>query len=386
MSGFKTVDGDDFERMYMTTTDLVDQFVGQQLWAWGQNNSGQLGNGTITNTSSPVTVAGGGINWKQVAGRHSHAVAIKTDGTLWTWGYNSVGQLGDNTTTNRSSPGTTVVGGTNWKQVSASYVFTAAVKTDGTLWTWGYNAKGQLGDGTTTSRTSPVTTAGGGTNWKQVSCGDYHVAAVKTDGTLWAWGNGYSNYGQLGDGTTTSRTSPVTTAGGGTNWKQVSCGYNHTAAIKTDGTLWVWGRNDYGQLGNSTITNTSSPITPISGEATNWKQVSCGYRFTLAIKTDGTLWAWGKNNVGQLGNSTITNTSSPITPISAGTNWKQVSCGYDYTTAIKTDGTLWTWGNNTTGQLGDNTTTARSSPGTTVAGGTNWKQVSCGYFTAAIGI
>ena len=197
---------------------------------------------------------------------------------LWTWGYNVHGELGDGTTTSRSSPGTTAGGGTNWKQVAGRTYHTAAIKTDGTLWTWGYNGYGVLGDGTLTSRLSPITTAGGGTNWKQVSCGVFHTAAVKTDGTLWTCG--YNGYGGLGDGTTTSRRSPGTTAGGGTNWKQVACGFAHTAAIKTDGTLWTWGSNAYGGLGVPDYR--SSPGTTAGG-GTNWKQVALGNYHTAAI-------------------------------------------------------------------------------------------------------
>ena len=172
------------------------------------------------------------------------------------------------------------------------------------------------------------------------------------------------------------------TIAAGTNWKQVSCGGYHTVAIKTDGTLWLWGDNSNGQLGDSTIADRSSPVQTIAG-GTSWKQVSCGARHSAAIKTDGTLWTWGDNGAGQLGDNTITNRSSPVQTIAAGTNWKQVSCSYSNMAAIKTDGTLWTWGNNGGGQLGDNSTTRKSSPVQTIAGGTNWKQASCGQTHAA---
>jgi alpha-tubulin suppressor-like RCC1 family protein len=155
----------------------------------------------------------------------------------------------------------------------------AAVKTDGTLWTWGYNIGGRLGTGNTDDHYSPATTAGGGTNWKQVavsSAGTGMVGAIKNDGTLWTWG--YGNNGQLGDGTTTDRSSPGTTAGGGTNWKQIGTpgapgvSGGNACAIKTDGTLWTWGRNNNNQLGDGTTTDRSSPGTTVGG-ITNWKQV-----------------------------------------------------------------------------------------------------------------
>ena len=364
-----------------TVTDFSDVFISRDmfsdggLWSWGHNNLGQLGDNTTVYKSSPVQTIAGGTNWKQVACGVYHTSAIKTDGTLWTWGYNSFGQLGDNTTAWRSSPVQTISAGTNWKQVACGVYHTSAIKTDGSLWTWGYNPYGQLGDNTTVDKSSPVQTVAGGTNWKQVACGYYHTSAIKTDGSLWTWGN--NNYGQLGDNTNTAKSSPVQTISAGTNWKQIACGGYHTTAIKTDGTLWTWGYNSQGQLGDNTTAWRSSPVQTIAG-GTNWKQVACGSGHTSAIKTDGTLWTWGYNGYGQLGDNTIVSKSSPVQTIAGGTNWKQVACGSNHTSAIKTDGTLWTWGYNYSGQLGDNTQVNKSSPVQTISAGTNWKQVACG--------
>ena len=361
---------------------LVDTFKQAGLWVWGRNSYGQLGDNSVSNKSSPVQTVSGGTNWKLIVCGSYHTAAIKTDGTLWTWGSNYFGQLGDNSITNRSSPVQTVSAGTNWKQVAGGLYHTAAIKTDGTLWAWGRNSYGQLGDNTRTSRYSPVQTVSGGTNWKQVSCSEYHTAAIKTDGTLWTWGRNF--YGQLGDNSITNRSSPVQTVSGGTNWKLIACGTGHTAAIKTDGTLWTWGSNSDGQLGDNSVSNRSSPVQTVSA-GTNWKQVACGQYHTAAIKTDGTLWTWGRNFYGQLGDNSITNRSSPVQTVSGGTNWKLIACGTGHTAAIKTDGTLWTWGSNSDGQLGDNSVSNRSSPVQTVSAGTNWKQVACGqYHTACI--
>ena len=416
------------------------------LWTWGNGYYGRLGNNISSSRfDTPITTFAGGTTWKQVSTGNNHCAAIKTDGTLWTWGNGSSGQLGDNTTTNKSTPVTTFTGGTNWKQVSSGVNYCAAIKTDGTLWTWGSSpsittnilarifgttilfpvlisstwadtatgvaeelytfaggrfhsagiktdgtlwtwgnnaygltASGQLGIGdSTTNRSTPVTTFAGGTTRKQVSCGYYHSAAIKTDGTLWTWGNG-SN-GRLGNNATTNKSTPVTTFAGGTTWKQVSAGTLHTAAIKTDGTLWTWGTGNNGQLGNKDIISIQTPVTTFAG-GTTWKQVAAGESHTAAIKTDGTLWTWGTATSRQLGNGSISGTrSTPVTTFAGGTNWNQVSCGALHTAAIKTDGTLWTWGTVTSGQLGNGATlTACSTPVTTFAGGTTWKQVSAG--------
>jgi len=367
-----------------------DLFSQGGLWLWGNNFYNSLGDNTAVNKSSPVQTVAGGTNWKQVACGGHGAASIKTDGTLWLWGNNSFqggGQLGDNTIDSKSSPVQTVAGGTNWKQVASGYAYTTCIKTDGTLWTWGSNDYGELGDNTIVSKSSPIQTVAGGTNWKQVAANKNFngstIASIKTDGTLWLWGD--NTYGQLGDNTTTWKSSPIQTVAGGTNWKQVACGFNYTACIKTDGTLWLWGYNAVASLGDNTTVNKSSPIQTISG-GTNWKQVSGGSAHTAAIKTDGTLWLWGDNQFGQLGETNIGRRSSPIQTVAGGTNWKQVACGEFYTAAIKTDGTLWLWGRNNSGQLGDNTSLdSKSSPVQTVAGGTNWKQVAAGNsHTAAI--
>jgi alpha-tubulin suppressor-like RCC1 family protein len=375
---------DDIEDYFVTDYLLIDQYIGDTLWTWGNNGAGQLGINATTDRSTPVTTFLGENNWKSITGGYYHTVALKTDGTLWTWGSNTAGQLGINATTNRSTPVTTILGGTNWKSVSAGNSHTAAIKTDGTLWVWGLNGKGYLGINNTNNRSTPVTTILGGTNWKSVSAGSNHTSAIKTDGTLWLWGD--NGYGYLGINNTNNRSTPVTTILGGTNWKSVSAGSNHTSAIKTDGTLWVWGASGIipipfnvivanGQLGTNDNINKSIPVTTILG-GTYWKSVTSGGGHTIAIKTDGTLWTWGRNNSGQLGINEATDRSTPVTTILGGTNWKRVSSGYSYTAAIKTDGTLWNWGRNNSGQLGINAATDRRTPVTTILGGTNWKSTS----------
>jgi alpha-tubulin suppressor-like RCC1 family protein len=308
------------------------------------------------------------------------------DAGLWIWGRNTGGSVGDNTLIARSSPVQTASRGTNWKQIETTFTSGAGIKTDGTLWLWGDNFYGSLGVGGSAARSSPIQILTGGNNWKQVSgfsASIVYFHAVKTDGTLWTWG--YNTDARLGTNDTLHRSSPTQIFGGGTNWKTVSVGNNFSGAIKTDGTLWMWGRNDFGQLGNDTVIARSSPV-QVTG--TNWRNVSCaesqvsGTGFTAAIKTDGTLWTWGRAQWGVLGNSDpFTNRSSPVQV--SGTNWKQVVTGQLHVAAIKTDGTLWTWGNNEFGTLGTNNVVSRSLPGQTVSGGTNWKEVSGSSFSIA---
>jgi alpha-tubulin suppressor-like RCC1 family protein len=395
-TGFFTTDPNtnklqDLSQRYVTKSYLLDVYpnIASQLgnrtspgfYAWGVNGSGQLGLGDIVHRSSPVQV-GSLTNWKQVAagggsGGGGYVAAIKNDGTLWSHGQNTNGQLGLGDRTARSSPvqvGTL----TNWKLVSAGQYDTMAITYDGALWAiGGRNIIGALGLNDTNTRSSPVQ-VGSLTNWKSVTVGGSFSAAVKTDGTIWTWG--INTHGQLGLGDRTARSSPVQ-VGTLTNWRLVNTGQYHTVAIKTDGTLWTWGRNQFGQLGLGDIVHRSSPVQV--GSLTNWKLVVGGYYHTAAIKTDGTLWGWGQATNGRLGDGTGTSKSSPI-QVGSLTDWRQVAAGLQHGAAVKTDGTLWTWGGNANGQLGDNTATGKTSP-VRVGSLTNWKLVDCGwYHTTAI--
>lgn len=446
-----------------------------RLWAWGGNQRGQLGLGDTLNRSSPVQV-GTATDWQKVfAGgsiAYGESFAIKTDGSLYSWGYNNNGQLGSGTTLNRSSPAQ-IGAGSTWVYMAmgtGSNAFALGMKSDLTLWAWGRNLYGQLGQNDTINRSSPVQIAG---SWAVVSsCTNAgHAMGLKTDGKLYVWGNGGS--GQIGNSSTTSRSSPVQF--GTDTWTAIGCGPNHSTAIKStggwygcgagtsgelgnggvsrssfilvgtdsgyldtacgyvnsfrlalNGTLQCTGYNVAGQLGigstgtastfNTVTTNSgqwtaiypgiqqtlgftngsgreaylwgdgshgeyggfnsfyrSAPVqitsavdeiynSPVQvGTDTNWKYTANGALHVLAVKTDGTMWAWGLNSSGQLGNGTTLNTSSPI-QIGSDTNWASVTAAGDFSFAIKDDFTLWSWGINSQGQLGINTTSRRSTP------------------------
>jgi alpha-tubulin suppressor-like RCC1 family protein len=346
------------------------------LYTWGKNNYGQLGTNDISNRSSPTQV-GTSSNWSaNVSSALESTLIIKTDGTLWAWGRNTTGVLGQNDTNHRSSP-TQVGTGTDWSKLSdtvtgAGTEVVFAIKTNGTLWGWGNGTRwGNLGLGTTYNSRSSPTQIGALTNWSEVSCNGDTTLAVKNDGTLWSWGsNFYAALGQGVNGTSPSadhRSSPVQLASS-TDWSKVFISHpsaGSVLAIKTNGTLWGWGRNYWGTLGKNTsgqslpetVNNSPAQI----GAGTNWLTCSMtSYAHVAALKTDGTLWLWGHNDTGQLGFNDINARSSP-TQLGINT-WTKIKSGIYHTTAVRSDGTIWSIGQNDTGQLGLNNTIYRSSP------------------------
>ena len=374
-----------FEDKYVQFTEVGLPFPETRgaLWSWGTNLNATLGLGDSVHRSSPVQV-GTLTTWSEVATEGFYvAHAISSNGSLWTWGSGNVyGEIGLNGSPTGAATPVQIGALTNWSKISTTGISVISLKTDGTIWTWGQNGNGELGLGDRTHRSSP-TQVGSLTNWSKVyaagpaTSASGNMLAVKTDGTLWAWGVNTS--GQLGLGDTTSRSSPVQ-VGALTNWKEVSGGNGFSIAIKTDGTLWAWGSGGFGSLGLGNTTSVSSPVQV--GSLTDWNKISSYKYHTLAIKTDGTMWSWGYNFYGSLGLGDRVHRSSPV-QVGALTNWKEISTGEDTSAAIKTDGTLWTWGDNTRGVLGLGDTTGRSSP-VQVGSLTNWIRISIGYSGLAI--
>ena len=291
--------------------------------------------------------------WQTVSAGQHHTLAIKTDGTLWSWGRNTYGQLGDGTNTDKNIP-TQVGSDNNWSSISAGGIdyldFSLAIKTDGTLWAWGRNNEAQLGNGNYTSTNTPIQ-IGNSADWTSISAGGNFSIAIKTNGTLWTWG--LNNYGQLGLGNISiiGKNSPFQ-IGTDNTWNKVELGDYFALAIKTNGTLWSWGRNEKGQLGDA---STADKISPVQiGNNTNWQILSAGSSHSAAIKNDGTLWCWGRNAEGQLGDGTVVNKSYPI-QIGSATTWRKISAGGYHNVAILSNGTAKSWGWNGSKQLGNGT-------------------------------
>jgi len=335
--------------------------TGDGVLCWGDNGAGQLGDGTMTNRLTPTAVSGLASGVTAVAVGQYHTCALKAGGVMC-WGYNGFGQLGDGTTTNRSTP-TAVSGLASGATSVAGYSHTCAVTMGGGVLCWGFNVSGQLGDGTTTNRSTP-TASGLASGVTSVAAGDSHTCALTTAGGVLCWGRPYS--GQLGDGTTMDRSTPTPVSGLSSGATSVAAGSSHTCALTTAGGVLCWGFNDGGQLGDGTTTNRSTP-TAVSGLASGAAAISAGWRHTCALTTGGGVMCWGRNDWGQLGSGTATYQSTPTAVSGLASGATSVAAGYSHTCAVTMGGGVLCWGSNAYGQLGDGTTTSRRTP-TAVSG------------------
>lgn len=324
------------------------------VWSVGSAGSGQIGDGTSSPSKSTLVPVIGANSFIQISAGLTYTTALKADGSVWAWGANSSGQLGDGTNLAKSVP-TASIGGHSFIQIGLNEfnVTTCALKSDGSVWTWGSNSSGRLGDGTTAVNTSSPIQVIGGHSFIQIGSS----LALKADGSAWGWGG--NTAGQLADGTNISKSSPVA-AIGGHSFIQILSGSSHTLALKSNGSAWGWGSNPSGALGDGTSVNKSSPVQVIGGHS--FVQVAAGGNTSFALKEDGSAWAWGSGFDGQLGDGTIfVNKSSPVQVI-GGHSFIQIEGGEGHTYALKANGTTWAWGQNTSGELGDGTTSGKSSP------------------------
>lgn len=320
---------------------------------WGANGYGQLGNGSTTSSSAPVSVSGlTGVT--AIASGREFTMALKSDGTVWTWGRNGDGQLGDGSFIDRPTP-VQVSGLTGVTAIAAGSFHSMAIKSDGTVTAWGFNGYGQMGVGNvaTTRYNTPVQVSGlAGVT--AIAGGYYHSVAVKNDGTVYTWGG--NAYGQGSPGSTYL----PTLVSGLTGVTAIRCGASYNVALKSDGTVMAWGSNPSGQLGDGTIIDRTTPV-QVSGLTGVTKIDTGAGDHAIALKSDGTAWLWGYNSNGQLGDGTITNRTTPV-QVSGLTGATAIAAGVSHSAALKNDGTVWAWGKNTDGQLGDGTTTQRNTP------------------------
>jgi alpha-tubulin suppressor-like RCC1 family protein len=354
-------------------SDTTNYYIApdKTLWASGidERNVGLPGDGTVgANNILPTQVSA--ESWKEIATNDRTTLAIKDDGTLWSWGANDFGQLGRlELGDSVASTPVFIASSTNWLSLSAMFHSTI-INASGELYVTGAGGSGRLGLGSTTSISS--LTRVGSTNWSQVSTGSGHTLAIASDGTLWAWGR--RTTGALGDGGSSGSVSTPKQVSSLTTWASVAAGYDLGYAIKTDGTLWFTGYGGNRSSGLGTNTNYSSFVQV----GTSFAKVFSRLETVAAIKTDGTLWSWGSSANYRVGSGVTTDVSTPV-QISTATNWSSVSIGSEHTLGIQSDGTLWGWGQNSEGELGRGNTTAISTP-VRIGTGSAWTAVASGDY------
>ena len=330
---------------------VVAQRANGTTWTWGSNGNGEqgMGNQGIFWTGNQTQI-GTDSNWLWAGAGAYATFVIKSNGTLWGSGRNSFGQIGINSSSQLIYTLTQVGTATNWKQISASTSFVVGLKTDGTIWAWGQNDTNQMGNNTCCANRLIPGQVGTANDWKTIGVsGSSSAFAIKNNGTLWAWGGNFAQ--MLGDNTVSSLAVP-TQFDPSVDWNTLSAGYDHVLILKNNGTLWAWGGDVQGQTANNNVLGPGYVIRQIG--TSTWKAIAAGLRFSIGIKTDGTLWGWGQNNIGQLG---LGDTANRYLPVQIGTanNWSAISAGQEFVAALKTDGSLWAWGDNFYGQLGNGT-------------------------------
>lgn len=324
-------------------------------YTWGGNGYGQLGDGTTVGRLLPGPVTGRS-DVTQLHGGREHVIALTSAGTVYTWGSNRQGQLGVGDLVSRSRP-TRVSALTGIKAVETGHNHSVALRSDGTVWTWGLNADGQLGDGTRTNRKAPVRVAGL-SNATKIAAGRNMTYAVKADGTVVAWGRNAE--GQIGDGTTATHRLVPTRVGSLTNVVDVAGGRDHGLALRSDGSVWAWGANDYGQVGNGSTVDRRLPVQVRTGtESLRAQAVIAGAHHSYALRSDGRVMSWGRNYRGNLGDGTTSQRLRPVF-VAGVSNVASIGSGRDHGLAVLADGSVRAWGANAYGQLGDGSKTNRT--------------------------
>ena len=331
----------------------------KQVWDWGYNSYSQLGDNSSVQRLTPVSIQGARKTFCKISGGYYSTLGIDKTGQIWGWGYNNNGRLGDNSTTQRATPVSIKGNKKTFSQLCAGYFSTLGIDKNGTAWGWGYNNYGQLGDNTTTQRLTPVSILGANKTFCQITSAGYNSGAIDKNGQIWCWGANF--YGGLGNNSTTAKCTPVSVQGSQKTFCQITSAFYNVFGVDKNGQLWCWGFNDYGQLGINSVTAKCTPVS-VQGANKTFCKISSQYYSILGLDKNGQVWGWGDNGYGQLGNSSIAIQRTPVSILGNKKTFCQITIGRNFSVGVDKSGGVWGWGYNKFGQLGNNTTAYVGTP------------------------
>lgn len=339
-------------------TMAIDKYG--RVWGWGTGSNGRLGTNNITDRSTPVSVVGSIKTFCKIATGNAWTAAIDRYGRVWCWGNGGNGRLGTGSTASALTPVSVIGSIKTFCQIGAGNATTAAIDKYGKIWSWGFNNSGQLGNGANTEQCTPVALAGATKTFCKLSLSNGQTLALDKNGRAWGWG--FNAAALLGDNSVTARNTPVSVAGATKTFCEIAAGSQHAVAIDKYGNTWAWGPNDSGQLGANIPRSIRSPKSIVLGANKTFCHITTGGNFSVSIDKNGRLWAWGQNTTGFIGDNSTTARYTPLSVLGSVKTFCKVSSGSNFTLAITNSGRIWAWGGNGNGRLGDNSTTSRLTP------------------------
>jgi alpha-tubulin suppressor-like RCC1 family protein len=340
-------------RYYSLLSDSTNQ-----TWGWGFNQYGTIGDNSTTNQCTPVSIHGDKKTFCKISGDGYHSLGIDYQGQVWGWGANGGGQLGNNSTVQKLTPVSIHGAKKTFCHIGGAF-HSLGIDYQGQVWAWGTNSFGRLGDNSTADKCIPVSIHGAKKTFCHIS-GGYHALGIDRLGQVWGWG--YNLQGQLGDNSTTSKCTPISIHGAKKTFCHISVGFYHSLGIDYQGQVWSWSYNLYGQLGDNTTISRRTPVS-IHGNKKTFCHISVGNQYSsFAIDHQGQVWSWGNNQYGRLGDNSITSKRTPVSIHGIKKTFCHISGGWDHSMAIDYKGQVWSWSRNVQGQLGDNSTTSKRTP------------------------
>lgn len=328
-------------------------------WGWGYNDFGNLGTNDKTSRRTPVSILGSNKTFCSISAGDMHALGLDNHGRVWSWGDNIYGNLGNNTIISKLTPVSILGNNKTFCSIAASFYQSMGIDNSGQVWGWGYNGYGQLGDNSKINKCTPVSILGAKKTFCKISVGFGFSLGLDKNGRVWSWGDNY--YGELGNNATISRLTPVSILGTNKTFCSIAAGDGQSLGLDKYGQVWSWGRNADGELGINSATYKSTPVS-ILGSKKTFCSIAAGYSYSMGIDKNGLVWSWGYNSHGILGDNTTIARCTPVSILGIRKTFCSISVGSYLSLGIDINGQAWAWGENYYGELGDNTTIDRHTP------------------------